>query len=115
LFNQFLKGHKAFFEEQWKVQESIGKSSLTISAKPDGELGLCVSALDCEGRTIWIVDAHRDYGKRFVVHADEKLTAFDLEWAWPPPGQGFLMAVIQSTPGYWKANRRRTKGSFYGM
>jgi hypothetical protein len=36
----------------------------------------CVSALDCEGRTIWIVDAHRDDGKRFVVHADEKLTAF---------------------------------------
>jgi hypothetical protein len=24
---------------------------------------------------IWIADAHRD-GKRFVVHADEKLTAF---------------------------------------
>jgi hypothetical protein len=23
----------------------------------------CVSALDCEGRTIWIADAHRD-GKR---------------------------------------------------
>jgi len=23
-----------------------------------------------------IVDAHRGYGKRFVVHADEKLTAF---------------------------------------
>ena len=35
-----------------------------------------VSALDCEGRTIWIVDAHRDNGKRFVVHADEMLTAF---------------------------------------
>jgi len=35
-----------------------------------------VSALDCEGRTIWIVDAHRGDGKRFVVHADEKLTAF---------------------------------------
>jgi hypothetical protein len=29
-----------------------------------------------EGRTIWIADAHRDDGKRFVVHADEKLTAF---------------------------------------
>jgi hypothetical protein len=28
------------------------------------------------GRTIWIADAHRDDGKRFVVHADEKLTAF---------------------------------------
>jgi hypothetical protein len=26
-------------------------------------------------RTIWIADAHRD-GKRFVVRADEKLTAF---------------------------------------
>jgi hypothetical protein len=31
--------------------------------------------LSC-GRTIWITDAHRDDGKRFVVHADEKLTAF---------------------------------------
>jgi hypothetical protein len=36
----------------------------------------CVSAVDCEGRTIWIADAHRDDGKRFVVQADEKLTAF---------------------------------------
>ena len=36
----------------------------------------CVSAIHCDGRTIWIVDAHRDDGKRFVVHADEKLTAF---------------------------------------
>src|SRR4029078_12277278 len=35
-----------------------------------------VSALDLEGRTIWIVDAHRDNGKRFVVHGEEKLTAF---------------------------------------
>jgi len=24
----------------------------------------------------WIADAHRDHGKRFVVRADEKLTAF---------------------------------------
>jgi hypothetical protein len=31
----------------------------------------CVSALDSRGRTIWIVDAHRD-GKRFVVRADDK-------------------------------------------
>jgi hypothetical protein len=35
-----------------------------------------VSALDCELRTIWIADAHRGDGKRFVVHADEILTAF---------------------------------------
>jgi hypothetical protein len=40
------------------------------------ELGACVSAIDSEGRTMWIADAHRDDGKRFVVHADEKLTAF---------------------------------------
>jgi hypothetical protein len=35
-----------------------------------------VSAVDSEGRTIWIVDAHRDDGRRFIVHADEKLSAF---------------------------------------
>jgi hypothetical protein len=35
-----------------------------------------VSALDLEGRTIWIVDAHRDDGNRFVVRSDEKLTVF---------------------------------------
>ena len=35
-----------------------------------------VSAIDCGGRTIWIADAHRDDGKRYVVRADEKLTAF---------------------------------------
>jgi len=36
----------------------------------------CVSAVDSRGRTIWIADAHRDDGKRFIVHADEKLSAF---------------------------------------
>ena len=35
-----------------------------------------VSAVDSEGRTIWIVDAHRDHGKRFVVRSDELLSAF---------------------------------------
>ena len=34
-----------------------------------------VSVLDVEGRTIWIVDAH-GYGKRFIVRAEEILTAF---------------------------------------
>jgi hypothetical protein len=32
--------------------------------------------VDSNGQTIWIVDAHRDDGKRFIVRADEKLTAF---------------------------------------
>ncbi|MGC1323807.1 MAG: hypothetical protein WA849_16625 [Candidatus Udaeobacter sp.] len=36
----------------------------------------CVSAIDSSGRTIWITDAHRDDGQRFIVHADDKLTAF---------------------------------------
>ena len=36
----------------------------------------CVSAIDLEGRSIWIVDAHRGDGKRFIVRADEKVTAF---------------------------------------
>ena len=36
----------------------------------------CVATLDCDGRTIFVADAHRDNGKRFVVHAGDKLTAF---------------------------------------
>jgi hypothetical protein len=34
-----------------------------------------VSAVDSNGRTIWIADADRDDEERFVVHADEKLIA----------------------------------------
>jgi hypothetical protein len=42
------------------------------------------------GRTIWIGDAHRDDGKRFVARADGKLTAFvELELA--IRGCGFLL------------------------
>jgi len=41
-----------------------------------------VSLKIAAGRTIFVTDAHRDDGKRFVVRADEKLTAFlDLETA----------------------------------
>jgi hypothetical protein len=36
----------------------------------------CVSAIDSNGRPIWIADAHRGDGQRFIVRADEKLTAF---------------------------------------
>jgi hypothetical protein len=44
-------------------------------SKADWSWG-CVSAIDSSGRTIWIADAHRDDGKRFIVRADEKPTAF---------------------------------------
>jgi hypothetical protein len=33
-------------------------------------------AIDSIGRRIWIVDAHRDNGKRLIVRADEELSAF---------------------------------------
>jgi hypothetical protein len=35
-----------------------------------------VSAADSEGRTIWIADAQRDDGRRFIVQSEEKLSAF---------------------------------------
>jgi hypothetical protein len=48
----------------------------------------CVSAADSNGRTIGIADAHRGDAKRFVVRADEKLTAFaELESATPACGE----------------------------
>jgi hypothetical protein len=39
------------------------------------EFGLGLT-IDSNGRTTWIADAHRGDGKRFIVRADEKLSAF---------------------------------------
>jgi len=36
----------------------------------------CVATVNRERRTIFVADAHRGDGKRFVVRADEKLSAF---------------------------------------
>jgi len=36
----------------------------------------CVATVDSNGQIIFAADAHRDDGKRFIVRADEKLTAF---------------------------------------
>ena len=56
-----------------------------------------MSALDREGQTIWIADAHRGDGKRFIVGADEKLTAFlELESAIRKNSIDTLGAVWQS-------------------
>jgi len=52
--------------KDWEVADNLSKAGWSWG---------CVSAVDSEGRTIWIADAHRD-GKRFVVRADEKFTAF---------------------------------------
>jgi hypothetical protein len=35
-----------------------------------------VSAMNTDGKTVFVADAHRSDGKRFVVRADELLTAF---------------------------------------
>jgi hypothetical protein len=52
----------------WEIiADNLGKAGWSLG---------CVSAIDSNGRTIWIADAHRGDGKRFVVRADEKLTAF---------------------------------------
>jgi hypothetical protein len=36
----------------------------------------CVATINSKGQTIFVADAHRDDAKRFVVHADDKLSAF---------------------------------------
>jgi hypothetical protein len=53
----------------------VDRSVVSLLGKLGWSLGW-VSAVDSEGRTIWIVDAHRDNGKRFVVRSDEILSAF---------------------------------------
>ncbi len=62
-----------------KTAESINMKYWEIIADKLSKAGWswgCVSAVDSNGRTIWIADAHRGDGKRFVVRGDEKLTAF---------------------------------------
>jgi len=44
----------------------IGKSIADNLSKAGWSWG-CVLALDVKGRTIWIADAHRGDGKRFVI------------------------------------------------
>jgi len=51
---------------KWRIADNLSKAGWILG---------WVSALDYEGRTIWIVDAH-GYGKHFIVRADELLTAF---------------------------------------
>jgi hypothetical protein len=36
----------------------------------------CVAGVDTYGRTIFVADAHGDGKARFIVHGDQKLTAF---------------------------------------
>jgi hypothetical protein len=54
--------------KNWEgIADNLSKAGWTLG---------CVSAVTSEGRIIWVTEAHRGDGKRYVVHADEKLTAF---------------------------------------
>jgi len=67
-----------------------------------------VSALDCEGRTIWITDAHRGDGKRFIVRADEKLAAFlELEAATRGPYAALRIDTPQQSRSITSDHQRR--------
>jgi len=63
---------RANLRRRWSI--TINKTADNLS-KAGWSLGY-VSAVDSNGRTIWIADAHRGNGKRYVVQADELLTAF---------------------------------------
>src|SRR5437899_8872455 len=47
----------------------------------------CVSAIDSNGRTIWIADAHRGDGKRFVAGPEKKSQRTRLRARPPRVGQ----------------------------
>jgi hypothetical protein len=78
--------------KQWEIiADNVSKSGFSLG---------WVSALDAQGRTIWIVDAH-GYGKRFIVRADEMLTPFvELQRAI----HEFAVSLISSYPRRRKAN-----------
>ena len=65
LANLKLRGHRMKY---WEV--------ITDNLSKAGWSWGCVSAIDSNGRTIWITDAHCGDGQHFIVHADDKLTAF---------------------------------------
>jgi hypothetical protein len=49
------------------IADNLGKAGWSLGY---------VSAIDSNGRTIWIADAHRYHAQRVIVLAGEKLTAF---------------------------------------
>ena len=66
-------------------------------------------AIDSNGRTIWIADAHRGDGQHFIVHADEKLTAFvELESAIrdKPVSVAPTLLIVPTAAVSWEDQRR---------
>jgi hypothetical protein len=62
------KRHNPIKMRDWElVADKLSKAGWTWG---------CVATVDAHGRAISVADAHRGDGKRYVVHADEKLAAF---------------------------------------
>ena len=68
-FKVIVPNHSAF-----RKRNPTGRIIAVWQSK--ARVGAASQRLISSGRSFWIADAHRDDGKRFVVHADEKLTAF---------------------------------------
>jgi hypothetical protein len=65
--------NRANLHRKWST--TISKAAEACLSKAGFSWG-CVSAIDSNGRTIFVVDAQCGDGKRFVARADDKLTAF---------------------------------------
>jgi hypothetical protein len=63
---------RANLRRKWSTTISKATDNLSKAGWSWG----CVATVDREGRTIFLADAHRDDGQRFVVRADDKPTAF---------------------------------------
>src|SRR5215470_15687676 len=62
-----------YVTERFEYRLQLGRIALNWHAS----VGVrAASAVDSDGITIWIANPHCDDGKRFVVCADEMLTAF---------------------------------------
>jgi hypothetical protein len=57
------------------LSKKIDSGKKRLECRSGWSLGY-VSAVDSNGRTIFVADTHRGDGKRFVVRGDEILTAF---------------------------------------
>jgi hypothetical protein len=66
-----------FIQKFISSASSFRTSSLTAdNLSKAGWTWGCVATVDTHGRTIFVADALRDDGKRFISRADDKLTAF---------------------------------------
>jgi hypothetical protein len=85
------KGHNPIKLKYWElVADKLSKAGWSLG---------WVSAVDSDGRTIWIVDAHRGDGKRFVARSEEELTAFlQLESATRLAAGFFALVLVGPNP-----------------